>query len=380
MKIAFNARFILPDQLEGIGWYSYELIRRLSVRFPEHEFLLLTDRNISKKPECGKNVSWHTLYPPARHPLLWWIWFEWSVPRFLKNHEVDLFLSPDGYLSLAANIPQLMVFHDLAYLHYPDQISWTVRNYYRYFVPKFMRKASLVFAVSQATKDDIIQQLHVPSEKILLAYNGCKDEFHAISLDKREKVRARVSHGAPYLLFVGAMHPRKNLVNLVKAFTIFKNRQFSDIKLLLVGRKAWMNRELERTISQSPYRNDIIHLNYLEKAELSEITASAEALIMPSYLEGFGVPVLEALYCDVPVMVSDRFSLPEVAGPGAFVFNPDDPTDMANSMSQFYQEKDHSHRIALGRIHREQFSWDHTADIIALAISRILNEKKYLSK
>jgi len=370
MKIAFNARFIQPGKMEGIGWYSFELVKRLISQFPQHEFILLHDRKIHPKPEWGPTVQWHILRPPARHPLLWWIWFEWSVKRFLKKNGVDLFISPDGYACLTTDVPQYLVCHDLAYLHYPKQVAFFVRKYYQYFVPKQLKKAELIFAVSEATKQDIIQQFGISAERIVVAFNGCKEEFKPLSEEKKQQIRSQVSQGADYLLYVGAMHPRKNLVNLVKAFDLFKNAQICDLKLVLLGRKAWMTGELETALQESPYHYEIIQIPYLDKQELAEITAAAWALILPSYLEGFGVPVLEALNCDVPVLVSDRFSLPEVAGPGALIFNPDDPHAITEAIRILFKENDHTHRIELGRIHRTKFNWDQTAEIIAHYIEK----------
>ena len=361
MKIAINARFLIKGKMEGIGWYSHEVIRRMVADHPEHEFHLIFDRPFDAGFIFGPNVIPHELPPPARHPVLWWIWFEWSLPSLMRKIKPDVFFSPDGYVSLSLNIPQVMVLHDLAYLHFPDQIPFLVRNYYRHFVPRFLQKAAKVISVSQATLRDIQENYSLPGSKMSVAYNGCKEEFKPLSREEVKEVRNRYSEGSPYFLFVGAMHPRKNIPNLIKGFGVFKSRSGASIKLLLVGRQAWLTREIQQAFDESAHQSDILFLPYVQPRELALLTGAALAAVAPSYLEGFGVPVLEALQCDVPVLVSDRFSLPEVGGAGALRFDPSDPDAIGQAMSEIMDDRKRQECIDLGKVHRTRFSWDSSA-------------------
>jgi len=361
MKIAVNARFLIKGKMEGIGWYSHEVIRRMVAEHPEHEFHLIFDRPYDPDFIFGSNVIPHVLFPPARHPFLWWIWFEWSLPYLIRRIDPDVFFSPDGYLSLSLEIPQVMVMHDLAFLHFPGQIPFLVRKYYRHFVPRFLRKAAHVCAVSTATLLDIAANYFLPENKMSVAYNGCKEEFRPLDESQIREVRLRYSGGSPYFLFVGAMHPRKNIPNLIRGFGVFKKQSGASVKLLLVGRQAWLTREIQVAFDESAYQLDIVFLPYLQPGELALLTGAALAAVAPSHLEGFGVPVLEALQCDVPVLVSDRFSLPEVGGPGALRFDPSDPDAIGQAMSEIMDERKRQECIDLGRAHRTHFSWDASA-------------------
>ncbi|MGK0286304.1 MAG: glycosyltransferase involved in cell wall biosynthesis, partial [Salibacteraceae bacterium] len=147
MKIAVNTRLLLPGKLEGIGWFTYETLKRITQAHPEHEFLFLFDRDHSEEFIFGDNVTPIKVPLQARHPILYYIWFEWLVPPILRRHKVDLFLSPDGYLSINSEKPQLAVIHDINFEYYPRHLPWFARKYYRFFFPKFAEKARRIATV-----------------------------------------------------------------------------------------------------------------------------------------------------------------------------------------------------------------------------------------
>ena len=152
MKIAVNTRFLIKNKLEGIGWFTYESLKRITRQHPEHEFVFLFDRPYAEEFIFSDNVTGRVLFPPARHPLLWYWWFEYSVTAALKQIKPDIFLSTDGYLSLACQVPQVIVMHDLAFEHFPDHVNALTARYYRHFTPKFAKKANRIATVSEYSK------------------------------------------------------------------------------------------------------------------------------------------------------------------------------------------------------------------------------------
>jgi len=148
MRIAVNARFLIKDKLEGVGWYTYEILRRMVANHPEVEFILIHDRPLAKEYIFAKNVKSVKTLTPSRHPILWYFWFEHSIPRVLKKCKVDVFLSFDGHLSIKTDIPTVYVLHDLAYLHYPNEIPSTVLKFYQKFIPQYIDKAKHIVSVS----------------------------------------------------------------------------------------------------------------------------------------------------------------------------------------------------------------------------------------
>ena len=177
MKIAVNTRFLLKDKLEGIGRVSYEVIKRIVEAHPDDEFIFFFDRPYHQDFIFGKNVTPVVLFPPARHPFLWYWWFEYSVASTLRKYQPDVFLSPDNYLSLRSNTKTVMISHDMAHLHYPNEIPFLVRQYYNYFVPKFLQRADHLISVSEFTKQDIIRSYKLSESKVTVAHNACSKIF-----------------------------------------------------------------------------------------------------------------------------------------------------------------------------------------------------------
>lgn len=373
MRIGVNARFLIANKLEGIGWYSYHVIKHIIENHPQHEYVLFFDRKPDPYFSFDSSVKLIQLRPPARHPVLWYIWFEFALPKALKEYKIDVLLSPDGFCSLSTQIPQLMVVHDLAYLHFPEHLPFPVRKYYRYFVPRQIRAASHIIAVSEYTKKDIIDQFDIAEQNISVAYNGVREEFVPIQTDQQKSIKQTYTSGREFFLFVGAIHPRKNLDKLILAFDVFKSRNQNDLALVIVGRKAWMTKETEHAFQNAKYKKDIFLYPYLDTQQLAKLTAASYYAINPSLFEGFGVPVLEALYCNVPVMVSQSSSLPEVAGPGAILFDQNSSDDIALAMQKALTDPNRAKRIELGTLHRVRFNWKNTADKIYYQLLNCMN-------
>lgn len=369
MRIAINTRFLLGDRLEGIGRYTYEVGRRLVLDYPQHEFLFLFDRPYDPRFVFGDNVTPLVLSPPARHPLLWWAWFECSVPRALRRYGADVFFSPDGYLSLRSNVPTVLTVHDLAFEHFPEQVPWLSRHYYRYFSPKFCHHATWLLAVSQYTKKDIVRQYGVRKEKIEVCGNGCRDGFQPFSTMEIETVRQQYSLGEPYFLYVGAVHPRKNVHYLIMAFDRFKKRTGAATRLLIVGRFAWQTEAVKIAYEQARHRSDIEFLGFVPDDELPRLMAGAQAFVYPSLFEGFGIPLLEAMHAEVPIITSTASSLPEVAGKAALLVDPLIVDQLAVAMQQLHGQPELATRlVAAGRHQRKKFNWDKTAAVVAATI------------
>lgn len=375
MKIAVNTRFLLKNKLEGIGKFTQETLRRIVMQHPECEFIFLFDRPYDPSFVFADNVTPVVLAPPARHPVLWWIWFEVAVARALRQHRPDAFLSPDGYLTLRTRVPTLTVIHDLAFVHYPEYVSRSARWYYRYFTPRFVRKAARVATVSTFSAQDLTAQYDLAPERIDVVYNGCDDRFVPLDATTIQAVRDAHSDGAPYFLYLGAIHPRKNVARLVQAFDQFKAQDTQGFKLLLAGRMAWQTDDVVQAIHQSQYATDIVHLDYVPDAELPRIVAAAHALTYVSLFEGFGIPILEAMYCDVPSITSRRSSMPEVAGDAGLLVDPTSVADIEAAMTQLANDEALRHTLVTrGRSHRQQFTWALTAQRLWASLERTLVE------
>ena len=365
MVIAVNTRFLINGSLEGFGNFTAEIFGMMARQHPEHQFCFLLDRSYSGEHDFPSNVTMQVISPPARHPLLWKYWFDIKIPPVLRKLKADIFVSPDGFCSLTTKVPQCLVVHDLGFLHYPDAYKKTHYRFYRHFTPKFIKKASVIATVSEFSKQDIIAHYKTPPGKIDVVYNGVKEDFKPVSFDKKESIKDQYAGGSEYFLYAGAIQPRKNLVNLLKAFSIFKKRQQSEMKLVLAGRLAWKNDEFLELLKTYKYREDVVLTGYLEQGELVLLMASAYALVYTSVFEGFGVPVVEAMKCEVPVLTSANTSMQEIGGDAALYFDASSHIDMAEKLMLIYKDEELRHSlIQKGKAVARKYSWKKSAELL----------------
>lgn len=365
MKIAINTRFLLPTKLEGFGWFTHEVVKRIVQNNPEHEFYFFFDRKYDSKFIYEDNVTPIVINPPARHPFLYYLWFEFGVKKALRKHNIDVFLSPDGYLSLGSDVKQIPVIHDLSFVHYPEDLPFLNEKYVNHYFPKFAKKASKIITVSEYSKSDIEKSFGISEDKITVAHNGIGDFFQPILEEKKKETRSKFTNGKEYFLFVSALQPRKNVTKLFEAFDQFKKETKSDVKLLMVGEKYWWNKEIKQVFDAMTYQSEVIFTGHIQAEDLKNVYGAGLALTYVSYFEGFGIPLVEAMKCELPIISSDKTSLPEVGGEAAIYVNPFSTEDIKNGMLRIF--KDQSLREELienGKSRAQLFSWDKTAKIV----------------
>ena len=264
-------------------------------------------------------------------------------------------------MSLSTDVKSLAVIHDLNFEHYPKDLPYLMGKYYRLFFPRFARKADRIATVSQFSKRDIISKYSIGEDKIDVVYNGVSDLFKpANEIDTN---RNRYSNHKPYFFYVGSIHPRKNICNMLKAFELFKTTTGAGVKFIIAGEKYFWTTEMQQTIERMEYRSDVIFTGRIEDVELAEILSGALALVYVSYFEGFGIPLIEAMQCDVPVITSDKSALPEIAGNAAVLINPFSVDSIANAMYGIYKYPNLRQELIIkGRTRRNEFHWQKTAD------------------
>lgn len=363
MKIAVNTRFLIKNKLEGIGWFTFETLQRIVKEHPEHEFWFLFDRNYPQDFVFSNNVRAIVVPPPTRHPILWRIWFEYQIPRILKYIKPDIFVSTDGFISTKIDIPQLAVIHDINFAHNPHDLPRAVRNYYNKWFPRFAQKAHRIVTVSEYSKQDICETYSIDASKIDVVYNGANEMYKPLIEAEKKIIKTQYSEGKDYFIFVGALHPRKNISRLLQAFEIFKEKTNSDMKLIIVGEAMFLTKDIKLTINNMNFSNDVIFTGRLSSKELRYVMGAATALTFVPYFEGFGIPVLEALYCEVPVIASKTTSIPEVGGDAALYVDPYNIEEIADAMCRLTSDtKLKQLLIAAGQIQKNKFSWEQTAN------------------
>tara|TARA_B110000046_G_scaffold25332_1_gene24769 strand:+ start:30626 stop:31756 length:1131 start_codon:yes stop_codon:yes gene_type:complete len=374
MKIAVNTRLLVPDKMDGIARFSYETLQLITRAHPEIQFTFIFDRqveqNMFKFPE---NVSFVTVSPPARHPFLWFVWFEINLKRYINQNNFDLFLSPEGWVPPKLNCKSLAVIHDLNFEHHPQHIIWSHRKYLQHFFPKFAKRATRIATVSEYSKHDISSTYNVPSREIDVVYNGVNEVFNPASIEKQLEFKERYTSKNDFFIFIGTIHPRKNLEHLLFAFEDFKTRTTNKTKLLIAGNKKWWPSKLEKTFQSMNFKEDVNFMGRLSDEELSMALSSALALTYLPYFEGFGIPILEAFQTETAVITSNATSMPEVAADAAILCSPRNVSEIANAMELIAnQPEKRTSLIEKGKLRKQDFSWENSANLLWNSIEKTL--------
>ncbi|WP_236974715.1 glycosyltransferase family 4 protein [Membranihabitans maritimus] len=362
MRIAINGRLLIRNKLEGIGYFTYEVIKNLVTHYPENDYLILFDQQPDKK-FLIPGIEYKVIPLPARRPFLYTLWFEVLIPFYLRNWDAELFLSFDGFCSLRSKVPTLLCVHDLAYIHYPDYIPKRELNFYQKYQKKFALRADSLITVSDFSRNDISRQYNIPSDKIEVVYNGSRFENTAISSDS-EPLGFQLVKGK-YFLYTGSLHPRKNIVQLINAFDQYKDSTGSDYKLVLVGRVAWKSEAILLSARESKYTDEIIFTGYLDDHTVWRILSNASALCYISKWEGFGVPILDAMHAGIPIISAHSSSLPEVGGNAVIYIDPFSSDDIAKAMESIVTNENLKRRLLNeALVQRKKFSWVKTSEVI----------------
>jgi glycosyltransferase involved in cell wall biosynthesis len=375
MIIAVNTRLLLKDKLEGIGWFMHENLRRITNGNPEHTFLFLFDRPWSDEFIYSENIRPLLVPPPTRHPVLWHIWLEYRLPGILRRHKAELYLGPDGFMPLHLGIPSHITIHDINFHHRPKDLPWSSRYYYQRYFPRFASSADRIATVSEYSKKDIVNSYGEDMGKIDVVYNGVNEIYSPLAGDDIKRVRVSLTGGSPYFIFVGSLHPRKNLPNLLRAFDLFRSELKRDFKLVIVGEKMFMSGEMNRVYEEMNHRQDVIFAGRMSPEILHETLGASEGMTFVPFFEGFGIPLLEAMRCNVPVLASNVTSLPEIAADAAIYADPNNTVDISKGMLNLATDPDLRAELSnAGRKRAEAFSWDKTAERLWNSICQVIGQ------
>ena len=373
MKIAVNTRLLRKGKLDGIGWFAFNTLQYITRKNPEVEFHFFFDSGIEKEFLFGHNVIPHNLFPPAKHAALNILWSEVSVKAKLNSIKPDLYFSPDGMLCLGWQGRQYAVIHDINFMHHPEFLKFSNRKYYRHYFPKFAKKASRIATVSSYSKEDIVKTFGIEEDKIDVVYCGINSFFKPLSIDEISAIRNKYTSGELYFLFVGALSPRKNVKGLLQAFEFFKKETASRFKLVIAGSEMYRSGELIDYKNTMTFGQDVIFTGRVNDQTLNDIYGAAHAFVFVPFFEGFGIPLIEAMQCHVPVIASNVTSLPEVAGEAAILVDPANINEIKNAMIRIYNNDDlRNDLIKRGDIQKKLFSWERTADLLWEGINKCL--------
>lgn len=366
MNIGFDAKRAFHNGT-GLGHYSRTLLHSLANYFPEHEYFLFNPKKRSAFEVKGE--QFHEINPAGfLNQAFSSAWRSSWVKKDLKKYRIELYhgLSHEIPVGIGqTGIPSVVTIHDLIHERYPGQYTAIdVRIYSKKF-RYACRQTDRIIAISEQTKKDIIDFYKIAPGKIDTCYQSCNPAFSVkISTDERELVRRKYRLPAKFFLYVGSLIERKNLLNCCKALMLLEND--CDIPLVVIGNGGSYKRKVQRFIRDNQLGKKVIFLSeqdtaseegYKRATDFPAIYQAATALIYPSFFEGFGIPVLEALWSRLPVITSNLSSLPEAGGDAACYVDPSDPGQIAGAMSKIC--KDHFLAESMkekGWAHAQKFS------------------------
>lgn len=374
--IAVNTRMLIKDKLDGTGWFAFETLKRIVTQYPEHRFIFFFDRKFNAEFIFSSNILPVVIYPQARHPWLWYTWFEISIHRALKKYRPDLFFSPESFICSKAAVPQVAVIHDLNFEHFPQYMPAQVARYYSKWSRIAAQNAKRIGTVSEFSRQDIVKTYNINIEKTDVLYNGIHDLYKPLSAAEQEQVRNQYTLGCRYIIYTGSLHQRKNTANMVRAFAQYKKKYGGELKFVLVSDRSKMEGDLQLALSEIGIEKDLIFTGRLSAKALAQLTASAEAMMYVSFFEGFGIPVIEAMRCGVPVITSSVSCLPEISGNAALCVDPHSVNAITGAMEQVLQHQEFAEQLKQkGKIRQQDFSWDKTASLTWQSLQLVLAEK-----
>ena len=351
----------------GIGRYARELIRALSRLDHDNQYVLFVP---SDAHDELLRFDWTPNFKIVRAPIneryLAAIWHRARVPLFVEAFigKVDVFYSPDFLLPPTLAKRKLVTIHDLSYVRVPECFPAPLLRYLNNAVPRAVNRANIILADAASTQRDVNDVYHVPLEKIKVLYSGVDARFNPkVSAESQARVR-ELTHGKPYLLSVSTIQPRKNYARLIEAFARIANYQLpvTNLQLVIAGGRGWMFEEVFQTVERLDLRDRVIFPSFFSDEDLPALYAGATLFVYPSLYEGFGLPVVEALACGVPIVSSNASSLPEVGGDAVLYFDPRHVDAMADAMQRAVSDESlRAQMRAKGFEQAKKFSWDKAA-------------------
>ncbi|HOL63634.1 MAG TPA: glycosyltransferase family 1 protein, partial [Elusimicrobiales bacterium] len=351
--ICINSRF-LTQKITGSQRFAIEISKQLKKLQPDR-FIFVAPKNIIQK-EIAKDLDAKIIGFNTGH-----IWEQLDLPLYLKKNGIPLLLNLVNTAPLFYN-NNIVIVHDISWYHFPRYFSKKFYWWYKFLIPKNIKKSKILLSVSRFSINDITKNFNLSDKRNDIIYNAVSEKFKFLNLN-RERI----------IMSVASLHYYKNILSLIKAFIRLKtNNKFPEYRLVLVG--GYNNKVFAETeiFEYSKDRQDVVFLGYVDDDKLVEIYNKASLFVLPSFFEGFGIPPLEAMACGCPCVVSNTASLPEVCGDAAYYVNPYDVEDIARGIEKVLTDENlRQDLIKKGFENIKRFSWEKSARKIIEILNQI---------
>lgn len=367
MNVAIDVRPLLYART-GIGYSISQILKIFLEYHREHEYLLYGAKRMGKDlvNQCReKGVGALDNICPVPFPFrkLSRYYLEMTSSIALQRAGVEVFWGPNYRGVFSKGFETVITIHDMAHIHYPAYIEKHSHYFLTNYLIEHSRRSTMILCPSNATKSDIVDYLGIPEEKVRVIYWGVDSHFRPVEDEVVvNRVRNRYRLIGDFILFVGTIQPRKNIEGLIEAFRILNEKKDFSHKLIITGCKGWEYSEVFKRIEACGLKEKVRWLGYVDYEDLPGLYSMADALVLPSYYEGFGFPILEAMACGTPVITSNVSSMPEVAGDAAIFIDPKSPEMIADSIYRVIDDLGiRSTLREKGFMRAKEFTWEKCA-------------------
>jgi glycosyltransferase involved in cell wall biosynthesis len=368
MNIALDARLVYYRRYSGIGQYIVQLAEQLPGLDLDQRFIILHSRK-DRMPLPHPAARRQALWTPSHHCLE-----QFALPLELARLRLDLLHSPDFIPPFAGGFRRVITVHDLNFLVYPHFLTAESRRYYNDQIERAVTVADHILADSHATRLDLIKLLNVSDEKITVVWLAPDAGiYHVLEPAEIAAARERLKLPDRFILFAGTLEPRKNVAGLLRAYRLLLDRPAEIPDLILAGSRGWLFDETRALIAELRLTDRVRWIDSPPEADLVALYNLATVFVLPSFYEGFGLTVLEAMACGAPAIISDRGSLPEIAGGAALEIDPDDPAELADTIERVLNDAALQHDLRHKGLERvKEFSWERCARETLAVYRRVL--------
>ncbi len=377
MKIGVDIRVLLDKNYSGVAGFTFNLLKNL-IRIDKYNAYYFFYNSFSSKIDLVefKNINNNLQIIKTNYPNKIFNYFFQKIFNYPKLDKVvggcTVFYCPHiNFSSFSSNSKNIITIHDLSFLRYKEFFSQRKNFWHRAInIKKNIKKFDKIIAVSHNTKNDLVELLKVPSEKIEVIYPGLPELKFDSNLSP-DYLLEKYNINKDYVLYLGNIEPRKNINTLISAYNLLR-ASGQDVSLVLAGGWGWKTKKIKQKWQESPYKKDIIFTGYVRDEVKPLLYQKARVFAYPSFYEGFGFPPLEAMSFGLPVVSSNVSSLPEVLGDSALYINPDRPEELSEALKNVLQDQDLRQRlINSGYNQIKKFSWEKTSQDYL----KIINEK-----
>jgi len=372
MKIGIDIRTLLDARPSGVSEYVLNLLKEMFKLDTANEYRLFYNcfGDCPNLPEFKQANVKLIKYNYPNKVLNYLLFKIFNYPKLDKDLAVDVFFMPHlNFIGLSVGAKSLLTVHDLSFLKYPEFFS-ARKNFWHRMVKakKLLKRFSLVIAVSENTKRDIMELGGINPDKVKVIYSGVGEEYKKLPLINYQfsvkRIRDKYNLPERFILYLGTIEPRKNVDGIIRAYNQLRvmSCELRDYKLIIAGARGWKSENIYREWDKSAFKNDIKFLGYVEPDDKIYLYNLASVFIYPSFYEGFGFPPLEAMACGAPVVASFASSLPEVVGDAALMVDPYNINDLAGALEKVLVDENLKNKlIARGLEQAKKFSWRETA-------------------